>query len=145
MATTTKTPFSAPAAPTGASPTVSTAPAANPIPTPPRTEPVEPIGMTPEVDPKSLSDRLCWASPSDKNQTAASTDAPKMPDLSTPDAVQAFLKDNPSAMCYMSKAEIIAMLQGPEAAAKFKDGVAPEVGSTPPSAGTQPAPQPATV
>lgn len=91
-----------------------------------KTSPVEPIGMTPSIDPKSQSDKLCWGTPTDEKQTAETTTPAKMPDMSTPAGVQQYLKDNPSALSYMSKAEIIAMLYGPAAAAKFRDGVAPE-------------------
>jgi hypothetical protein len=98
---------------------------ANPIPTPSRTQPIQPIGMTASVD--GMVDRLCWAGESGGLKDATkSTNPPEMPDLSTPEAAVGYLKDNPSALWYMSKAEIIAMLLGPDVAAKYAAGERPE-------------------
>ena len=80
--------------------------------------------MTPTVDEKSLSDRLCWGGT--EGGTPAKKDdkpAPKAPELKTTAEVVDYLKANPNIMCYMSKAEIIAMIAGPDMAAKLKDGV----------------------
>lgn len=102
------------------------------IPDSPRTLPIEPIGMTASVE--GESDRLCWAGPSGgSTQDPSQPPAPQqMPDLSTPDAVASYLKDNPQALWAMSKAEIIAMIAGPDAARAYVAGQpAPAATTTP--------------
>jgi hypothetical protein len=99
---------------------------ANPIPTPSRTQPIQPIGMTANVDDRT--DRLCWAGPSggSKNDPTQAPSPEQMPDLSSPDKVMDHLKDNPAALWYMSKAEIIAALLGPDIAEKYNAGQRPD-------------------
>lgn len=104
--------------------TAETRPPLNPIPEPPRTAPIEPIGMTPSVE--GESNRLCWAGKSggaEKNPVA--TPQEEMPDLTNPEDAIAYLKENPSAMWYMSKAEIIAMIGGPEMAKAYNENEPP--------------------
>jgi hypothetical protein len=68
---------------------------------------------------------LSWARPpGSENEGEAATPA-QMPDLNTPEAVLAYLKDHPSVLWQMSKSEIIALIAGADVAAKHAAGEPP--------------------
>lgn len=90
-----------------------------------QTEPEEPIAATAAVEGEAAP--LSWGGAKGRlYEKETEPEAPaKMPDLSTKDAVFAHLKDNPSALWYMSKAELIAIIVGPEMAAQYAAGKPP--------------------